>query len=110
VGDARAAQSVHRTTADEPDQTGCHEGPRFTSPGPPCRPPPLLASIVSVWAGHSVETSAEPRCDGRGQNFSIVARRQVPTVRKRRTEGNAVAARRAARAGIGTQYNARYAG
>jgi hypothetical protein len=24
---ARAAQSVQRTTADEPDQTGCHAGP-----------------------------------------------------------------------------------
>ena len=33
--------------------------------------------------------------------FFNVARRQVPTVRKRRTEGNAMATRRAARAGIG---------
>jgi hypothetical protein len=80
-------------------------GPRFSSTAPG-RIPPLLASIVSVWVGHSVETSAEPTCDGCGRNFSIVARRQVPPVRKRRTEGNAVATRRVARAGIGTQYNA----
>jgi hypothetical protein len=26
-GNAWAAQSVHRTTADEPEQTGCHAGP-----------------------------------------------------------------------------------
>jgi hypothetical protein len=49
-------------------------------------------------------------CDGCGQNFSIVRRRQVATGRKRRTEGNAMAAQRAARVGIGTQYKARYAG
>jgi hypothetical protein len=30
-----AAQSVHRTTADEPEQTGCHEGPTIHFDRPP---------------------------------------------------------------------------
>jgi hypothetical protein len=34
-----------------------------------------------------LETSAEPACDGCGGTFQTVARRQVPTVRKRRTDG-----------------------
>jgi hypothetical protein len=34
-----------------------------------------------------LETSAEPACDGCGGTFQTVPRRQVPTVRKRRTEG-----------------------
>jgi hypothetical protein len=36
-------------------------------------------------------------CDGSGRNFSTVARKQVPMVRKRRAEGNATAVQRAVR-------------
>jgi hypothetical protein len=44
---ARAAQSVHCTTADEPDQTGCQEGPTIHFDRPPCRNPRPLASFIS---------------------------------------------------------------
>ena len=49
MGDARAAQSVHRTTADEPEQTGGHAGPTILFDRTRQDPPPL-ASIVSFWA------------------------------------------------------------
>jgi hypothetical protein len=39
-----AAQSVQRTTADEPDQTGCHEGPTIHFDRPPAGTPPLTSS------------------------------------------------------------------
>jgi hypothetical protein len=51
VGDARAAQSVHRTTADEPDQTGCHAGPPIHFDRPPCRNPKVSSSSLSA-VGH----------------------------------------------------------
>jgi hypothetical protein len=65
VGDAMAAQSVHRTTADEPDQTGCHEGPTIHFDRPPCRSPrpsphwisvvgreaDLLENLLESWVG-----------------------------------------------------------
>jgi hypothetical protein len=90
-------------------RTDVRWGPRFCSTAP-ARVPHSSSMQISLWAGHSVETSAGPRCDRCGGTFQTVARSQVPTVRKRRTEGNAMAAQRAARAGIGTQYNTRDAG
>jgi hypothetical protein len=59
VGDAIAAQSVQRTTADEPEQTGGQRGPRFTSTGPVQEPPPL-ASFVSPVGPAVLWASAEP--------------------------------------------------
>jgi hypothetical protein len=44
-----AAQSVHRTTADEPDQTGCHEGPMIHFDRPVQEPLPQT-SFVFLWA------------------------------------------------------------
>jgi hypothetical protein len=49
-------------------------GPRFTSTGPVQEPPPL-ASLVSQLGPPFCGPRAEPRCDGCGRNFSIVARR-----------------------------------
>jgi hypothetical protein len=48
-----AAQSVHRTTADEPDQTGCHEGPTIHFDRPPAGA--LAPDLIGfpVWAGPS---------------------------------------------------------
>jgi hypothetical protein len=40
-----AAQSVHRTTADEPDQTGYHEGPTIHFDRPQQEPRPSLHSF-----------------------------------------------------------------
>ena len=54
------------------------------------------------WAGRSVEANAEPRCDACGGTFQIGPNTQVRTVRKRRTERDATAARGAAQVGIGT--------
>jgi hypothetical protein len=45
-------------------------------------PHPLFPQVVFAWCRRF--GPAEPRCDGCGRNFSTVARRQVPTVRKRR--------------------------
>jgi hypothetical protein len=75
---------------------------------PPARSPRPHVPQISRWAGSTVEASAEDVRWVR-RNFSTIARtgtggQESGWVR------NAVAARRAARAGIGTQYNARYAG
>jgi hypothetical protein len=45
-----AAQSVQRTTADEPDQTGCHEGPTIHFDRPPCRNPAPHLIGFPLWA------------------------------------------------------------
>jgi hypothetical protein len=45
-----AAQSVHGTTADEPDQTGCHEGPTILFDRPRQDPPPLTSFVSQL--GH----------------------------------------------------------
>jgi hypothetical protein len=58
-GNARAAQSVHRTTADEPDHTGCHAGPTIHFDRPPCRNPRPSPHSFPSWARHSVVPSAE---------------------------------------------------
>jgi hypothetical protein len=84
-------------------------GPRFTSAGPGPEPRPLIHQI-SLWAGHSVV--GECRADVRWVRARLFNRRPQagidgPESGRMR---NAMAARRAARVGIGTQYNARYAG
>jgi hypothetical protein len=53
-----AAQSVHRTTADEPDQTGCHEGPTIHFDRPVQEPPPLT-SFISPCGPATLGASAE---------------------------------------------------
>jgi hypothetical protein len=86
--------SVRSTTlATLAEQNRCHGGPRFcsTTPGPE---PPLLPSFISFWAGHSVETSAEPRCDGYGRKlFSRRPQAGTDGQESGGREGNAIAAR-----------------
>jgi hypothetical protein len=43
------------TTADEPDQTGCHEGPAIHFDRPRAGAPALQLIRFPVWAGHAKE-------------------------------------------------------
>jgi hypothetical protein len=64
--------------------------------------------------GDEYPTLYEPTCDGLGAELfkfrPLDKDDALPMVRKACAEGNAMAARRAAGVGIGTTYNARYAG
>jgi hypothetical protein len=69
-----AAQSVHCTTADGPDQTGCHEGAHDSLRPAPVQEPPPLASLVSR-LGPPFCGRVQSLCDGcRGEllKFRIV--------------------------------------
>ncbi len=63
------SKSVHRKRSlGGMSRADVRWGPRFSSTAPGRHPHPLLHQI-SPWAGRSVETNAEPRCDGAGKLF-----------------------------------------
>jgi hypothetical protein len=82
-----AAQSVHRTTADEPDQTGCHEGPTIHFDRPPAGasvPLPSDSPLGPPLCGG--ECRADVRWEGRvRRNFSTVVGGQWRTSKKQRS-------------------------
>jgi hypothetical protein len=90
VGDAMAAQSVHCTTAGEPEQTGGQRGPRFTSTGPVQEPPPLASFVSQLGPPGECATlsrpSAENLLDGRenqlarGSPFSPASASHSPVI------------------------------
>jgi hypothetical protein len=84
VGNAMAAQAVHRTTADEPDQTRCHEGPTIQL-RPAAREPPPLTSLVSPCGPANLWAKCRPWAIGAGELFKFRPLDKddaVPTVRK----------------------------
>src|SRR5438876_11513188 len=98
-GNARAAQgtasgraSVHDTNLRSVgEQNRCQVGPTILFECPAQIPRSFLRSF-SLWARHSVETSAELNVRSGAAEFFPGASRQVRRVRKRRREGNATAA------------------
>ena len=66
----RDAYTVQPAAAP-PDQTRCHEGPRFISTVPRQEPPHSPDSFSRVGPPFCVVSSAEPTCDGSGRRFQF---------------------------------------
>ena len=93
-------------------RTRCQVGPTILFDAPARIPHPLFHPIP-LWARHSVETNAEPTCDGRGSAggiFPTVVGGQVEDVEEAAVTEKRWPSSERRRIGIDTPYTARYAG